>query len=165
MRVLGIDTSLRCTGLGVVERTGARCQVVEYGLIRNAASLSRSQCLFRLHRGVTDFIERTRPAEVAIEAGFFARNAKTAMILGEARGAVLASVACAGLPAFEHAPRRVKQAIVGFGGAQKNQVAKMIMRLLALASEPPEDAADALAIALCHLQSKGPLTAVSAKPI
>jgi crossover junction endodeoxyribonuclease RuvC len=165
MRVLGIDTSLRCTGLGVVEREGVHWRAVDFGLIRNAASLPRSSCLHRIHMGVADFIGRTKPDEVALEAGFFARNARTAMILGEARGVVIAAASAAGLPTYEHSPRRVKQAVVGFGGAQKIQVARMIMRLLGLLQEPPEDAADALAIAICHLQGQGPMRGHQAKAI
>ncbi len=157
MRVLGIDTALRCTGLGVVEREGQRWRVVDYGLVRNPDSLKHSACLCRLQDGLREFIQRTQPEQVAVEGGFFARNARTAMILGEARGVAIATAAAAGLPVFEHAPRRVKQAVVGFGGAQKEQVGRMVMRLLGLREEPPPDAADALAIAICHLQGRGPL--------
>ena len=160
MRVLGIDTALRCTGLGVVERAGPRWRAVDYGLVRNAPKLRHSQCLHRLQEGVREFIARTQPDTVALEGAFFARNPGTAMILGEARGAVIALVATLGLPIFEHAPRRVKQAVVGFGGADKDQVGLMVKRLLALAEVPPPDAADALAIAICHLQSQGPLAAL-----
>lgn len=160
MRVLGIDTALRCTGLGVVERSGPRWRAVDYGLVRNGPKLRHSECLFRLQEGVREFIARTQPDAVALEGVFFARNPNTAMLLGEARGAVMAAVTTLGLPLFEHAPRRVKQAVVGFGGAGKEQVGLMVKRLLALAEVPPPDAADALAIAICHLQAQGPVAAL-----
>ena len=165
MRVLGIDTSLRCTGLGVVERAGPRWRAVDYGLVRNPASLRRSECLRRIQEGIREFIAKTQPEAVAVEGAFFARNAQTAMILGEARGAALAAVAALGLPIFEHAPRRVKQAVVGFGGAEKAQVAHMVVRLLALEATPPADAADALAIAICHLQGSGPVGQLTARQL
>ena len=122
MRILGIDTAMRCTGLAVVERIGNAWKAVDYGLIRNAASVPHSACLLRLHEGIREMIRKHRPDAVAIEGIFFAKNVKTAVILGEARGAVIAACAAEGLPVFEHAPRSVKQALVGFGGAHKGQV-------------------------------------------
>ena len=109
----------------------------------------------RLFEGIGDVIARTKPDEVAIEGIFFAKNVKTAVILGEARGAVIAACGRAGLPVYEHAPRSVKQALVGFGGAHKGQVGRMVMALLNLKEAPPADAADALGIAICHLQQRG----------
>lgn len=153
MRVLGIDTALRTTGIAVVERNGSVWKCVEYGLIRNAPSLPHSACLLRLFEGVSDLIDRMKPDAVAIEGIFFSKNVKVSVILGEARGAVIAACARAGVPVYEHSPRSVKQALVGFGGAHKGQVGKMVMALLGLTEAPPEDAADALGIAICHLQS------------
>ena len=110
-------------------------------------------------------MDRTRPEAVAIEGVFFCKNAATVVKLGEARGAVIALCAGNNLPVYEYAPRRVKQSVVGFGGAEKEQVRKMVMTLLALREEPREDESDALAIALCHLHSRTGVAALMAKPI
>lgn len=155
MRVLGIDTALRTTGIAVVERNGNAWQAIEFGLIRNPQSMPHSTCLLRLFEGIRDIVARTKPDEVAIEGIFFAKNVKTAVILGEARGAVIAACGSVGLSVYEHAPRTVKQALVGFGGAHKGQVGRMVMALLNLKEDPPPDAADALGIAICHLQHRG----------
>lgn len=103
-------------------------------------------------------ISETSPEEVAIEGAFFCKNIKTAMVLGEARGVAIATCAEAGLPIYEYAPRRVKQAVTGVGGAEKLQVMKMVMRLLGLADEVQQDAADALALAICRLQNARGIT-------
>lgn len=153
LRVLGIDTALRTTGVGVVEATGPRLLAIEYGLLRNPARRPLSACLAHIHAALTELIARTAPGAVAIEGAFFSRNARTALTLGQARGAALAACAAAGLPIYEYAPRRVKQAVVGFGGAEKGQVRAMVMRLLNLREEPAEDAGDALAIAISHLHA------------
>ena len=153
MRVLGIDTSLRSAGVGVVEAHGHRFSAIEFGRIHNAAKLKLSECLRRLDGGIREIIQRTQPEAVAVEGIFFCKNVRTAVILGEARGAVLAVCAGANLPVYEYSPRRVKQAVAGFGGADKSQVRKMVMSLLALRDEPQEDAGDALAIAICHLNN------------
>jgi crossover junction endodeoxyribonuclease RuvC len=153
MRVLGIDTSLRSTGVGVVEARGHRFSAIEFGRIHNAAKLKLSECLRRLDGGIREIIQRAQPEAVAVEGIFFCKNVRTAVILGEARGAVLAACAGASLPVYEYSPRRVKQAVAGFGGADKSQVRKMVMSLLDLRDEPQEDAGDALAIAICHLNN------------
>ena len=150
-RVLGVDTALRSSGVAVVEAEGSRLRAVEFGVIRNRDAVRLSDCLANLHRGITELIARAQPQAAAIEGVFFARNVRTAVVLGEARGAVIAACRGAGLPVFEYSPRRVKQALVGFGAAEKPQVRKMVMALLGLAEPPAEDAGDALAIAICHL--------------
>jgi crossover junction endodeoxyribonuclease RuvC len=166
MRVLGIDTALRCSGLAVVDRTGNAWKAIDYGLVKNSATAPHSICLLRLQEGVREMIRKHKPDVVAIEGIFFAKNVRTAVILGQARGAVIAACAAEGLPVYEHAPRSVKQALVGFGGAHKGQVSKMAMALLGLREAPPEDAADALGIAICHLQQQGLLASVKgAKPL
>ncbi len=165
MRVLGIDTSLRSTGLGVVEARGSVSTAVEHGRVHNPASLPVSECLRRLDVAVREAIARTRPDAAAIEDAFFAKNAHTAMVLGEARGVVIAACASAGLPVFEYPPRRVKQAVVGFGGAEKTQVRRMVMTILNMRDEPQEDAGDALAIAICHLHTRTPVAGLGSKPI
>jgi crossover junction endodeoxyribonuclease RuvC len=154
MRALGIDTSLRSTGVAVVEALGSRLAAVEYGTLRPPAKAPLSECLWRLSDGVRAIIQRAAPDAVAIEGIFYCKNVKTAVMLGEARGAVIAACSGLRLPVYEYEPRRVKQAVVGFGGADKEQVRGMVMRLLGLRDEPQEDAGDALAIAICHLHNK-----------
>ena len=153
-RVLGIDTSLRSTGLGVVEASGNRFRAVEHGTVRAPASCRLSECLARLAKGIGETLERTHPDAAAVEGVFFCRNLRTAVTLGHARGVALAACAQRGVPVFEYAPRRVKQAVVGFGGAGKEQIARMVAKMLALPAEPPEDEADALALAICHFHSR-----------
>ena len=150
LRILGIDTSLRSSGVGIIEVDGSSLRAVAYGCIRNKPKLPHSACLENIFDSITELIETHRPDCVAIEGAFFARNANTAMILGEARGAAIAACAKKGLEVSEHSPRRVKQAVVGTGAAQKEQVARMVVQLLGLSELPQEDAADALAIAICH---------------
>ncbi len=150
IRILGIDTSLRSTGVGIVEAQGSKLRAVAYGRIRNTPSDPHSRCLENIFDAVTELIDQHAPDCVAIEGAFFAKNANTAMVLGQARGAAIAACAKKGLGITEHSPRKVKQSLVGSGAAQKDQVAKMVVRLLNLAEQPQEDAADALAVAICH---------------
>jgi crossover junction endodeoxyribonuclease RuvC len=154
VRVLGIDTSLRSTGVAVVEAVGNSLRGVEHDVLAVAASASHSTCLDHLYKGIADAIDRTKPEAAAIEGAFCCRNVKTAMILGQARGVAIAACAGRGVPVYEYAPRRVKQAVVGFGSAGKGQVRKMVVSLLGLNEEPAEDAGDALAIAICHLHNR-----------
>ncbi len=148
--ILGIDTSLRSTGVGIIEAKGSELRAVAYGRIHNKPGEPHSKCLENIFDTITDLIETHGPDCAAIEGAFFAKNAKTAMVLGQARGTAIAACARQGLDITEHSPRKVKQSVVGTGSAQKEQVAKMVMRLLNLSEQPQEDAADALAIAICH---------------
>lgn len=150
VRILGIDTSLRSSGVAVIEVCGHAMRAVVYGRIRNKPSDPHSRCLENIFNSITDLIDEHRPDCAAIEGAFFAKNAKTAMVLGQARGAAITACAKKGLQIVEHSPRSVKSAVVGTGTAQKDQVAKMVMRLLHLNEQPQEDAADALALAICH---------------
>lgn len=165
VRVLGVDTSLRSTGVAVVEALGGSMKAIEFGPIKTSQGKLRSECLRRLSTGVSEIIDRTNPDAVAIEGVFFAKNIKTTMILGEARGAVISVCAVRGIPVFEYAPRRVKQAVVGVGSAGKEQVRKMIMTILSLDEEPQEDAGDALAIAICHLHNMSGVKALAPEEI
>ena len=165
MRVLGIDTSLRSTGVGVVDALGGRLVAVEYGRIHNADRLLLSECLRRIDAGIREIITRAKPDLAAIEDIFFAKNPRTSMVLGEARGVVIAACASSGLPVYQYEPRRVKQSITGTGAAEKLQVRKMVMVLLGLKEELQADAGDALAIALCHLNSRSPLAELNPEPI
>jgi crossover junction endodeoxyribonuclease RuvC len=151
---LGIDTSLRSTGFGVVEAQGSRLRCIECGFLKTRPKWLHSECLRVIAHGIGDVIAATAPDAVAIEGAFFFKNAKTAMVLGEARGVAIVTCSLQGVPIFEYAPRRVKQAVVGFGAADKKQVAGMVTRLLGLAEEPQADAADALALAICHIHSR-----------
>ena len=150
--ILGIDPSLRGTGWGVLrlERSGPKA--VAYDTIRCPAGWPRSQCLVRIAGVLRETIRLHAPDVCAIEALFFAQNLQTAMLMGEARGVCLLAAAEAGIEIYEIAPRRMKQAVVGFGGAQKLAVARMVQRQLGLAEVPETDAADALALALAHAQ-------------
>lgn len=165
MRVLGIDTSLRSTGVGVVESRGASLAAIEFGCIRNPDRVPLSGCLRRLDEALRELIGRAQPDAVAIEDIFYCKNVRTAVILGEARGVAIAACASSSLPVFEYAPRRVKLSVAGSGAADKSQVRKMVMRLLALNEEPQEDAGDALAMALCHLHSRSAVAALAPEPI
>jgi crossover junction endodeoxyribonuclease RuvC len=152
-RVLGIDTALRSTGVGVVQAEGSRLHAVAHAVIANPRSAPLSACLCNLDRSLDAFIGKTEPCAVAIEAAFFQRNARTAMLLGHARGVAIAVAARRGLPVYEYEPRRVKLAVVGFGGASKAQVGHMVASLLGLTGALSDDMADALAIAVCHLHT------------
>ncbi len=153
--ILGIDPSLRGTGLGVIRHARDRNEMLEYAVIHCPPGWERSRCLAHIAGTVRAMIQRHHPGVCVIESLFQARNYQTALILGEARGASLAVAAEAGLEVYELAPRRVKQAIVGYGAAQKPAVAQMVRRLLGLAEAPPPDAADALALALAFAQEQG----------
>ncbi len=151
--VIGVDPSLRGTGYGVIQAGKPSMRALAHGTISCPAGWERSRCLVKISQTLREVIARHRPTACAIEGLFFAQNLQTALIMGEARGAALVVLAETGLEIFEIAPRKVKQAIVGFGAAQKFAVGKMVQRLLNLPEPPAPDAADALAIALTHLQT------------
>lgn len=164
-RVLGIDTSLRSTGVGVVERRGSQFRCVAFSVIRSTRTVPLSQCLVRLSEGLRETVRAHEPQTASIEGAFYSHNARTAMTLGQARGVAIATCAGLGLSVYEYAPRRVKQAVVGFGGADKSQVQKMVVSLLGLDETPPEDASDALALAICHLQGRSSYAPLTTEPI
>jgi crossover junction endodeoxyribonuclease RuvC len=149
----------------VVESRGTRLVSVEFGPVRTPARRPVSECLTRLAAGLREVIARTQPAAAGIEGAFYFKNARTAMVLGQARGVAIAACAELGVPVYEYAPRRVKQAVVGYGGASKEQVRRMVMSLLALEEEPQEDAGDALALAICHINSTSGHEALAPKAI
>jgi crossover junction endodeoxyribonuclease RuvC len=140
-------------------------KVVEHGTISTPAGKPLSECLKRLNKGICEIVERIKPEAVAIEGVFYCKNAKTALILGEARGTVIAVCASHDLPIYEYAPRKIKQAVVGTGSAGKHQVRQMVMSLLNMSEEPGEDESDALAIAICHLHNRTGYTALEPKRI
>jgi crossover junction endodeoxyribonuclease RuvC len=132
---------------------------LEFGTIKNKTDLLPSRCLVRISDTLKNLIQKHQPQVMAVEGLFYCQNMRTALTLGQARGAALLAAAEHGLEIFEYAPRKVKQSIVGYGGAQKLQVGKMVQRMLGLEVEPPEDAADALAVAICHAQSSRGISA------
>jgi crossover junction endodeoxyribonuclease RuvC len=150
--ILGIDPSLRGTGYGVIRFAKNRPQALAYGTITAPAGWERSRCLAKISQTVRDVLRQHQPRVCVVEGLFYAQNLQTALIMGEARGASLATVAEAGLEIYEIAPRKVKQALVGYGAAQKVAVAKMVQRMLTLTDLPDADAADALALALAYAQ-------------
>lgn len=153
--ILGVDPSLRGTGYGVIAPGKPQPRLLAAGTIRCPPGWERSRCLARIARMLRDVLRENVPTVCVMEGLFYAQNLQTALVMGEARGAALAAVAEAGLEIFELAPRRVKQAIVGYGAAQKLAVAKMVQRMLGLAELPEPDAADALALALTFAQEQG----------
>ena len=153
--ILGVDPSLRGTGWGVLRVVKPQPIVLAQGTIHCSAKWERSRCLAFIAETLREVLKQYPADLCAVEGLFHARNLRTALIMGEARGAALSAVAAAGLPVFEIAPRRVKLAVVGFGGAQKIAVAKMVQRLTGLAELPEADAADALALALTYAQEAG----------
>ncbi len=149
MRILGIDPGSRVTGYGVIDSDGRHSRHVRSGCIRTA-SADFPDRLGEIFRGIGAVLEEFRPQQVAVEQVFVAANAASALKLGHARGAAVTAAVVAGLPVFEYSPRAVKQALVGTGGAEKEQVRHMIRLLLGLRGRMALDESDALAVALCH---------------
>ena len=154
MRVLAIDASLRNTGVAIVEGNSGKTSAIYYGTISNAASLPSSSCLVAIRNRLTELIREHTPDCCALESVIYVQSHKTAILLGAARGAAILAAAENGLPVFEYPPKRIKQATVGRGAADKNQVAFMVRALLGLTETPQSDAADALAIALTHVRAQ-----------
>lgn len=157
IRVLGVDPGIAATGYGLVAgQVGAAdtAQLIDYGVVRTEASDSMTLRLVRLHEALADLIRTLRPDVMAVEQLFFARNVSTALTVGQSRGIVLLTAGQAGLTVHEYSPREIKLALTGYGDADKRQVQHMLGLLLQLPTVPqPDDAADAVAVALCHLQS------------
>jgi len=152
VRILGLDPGSRRTGFGVIECCGDQLLAVAHGCLNVAAPRPTAR-LHLIFEGLRALVSQHGPAEVAIERVFVSRNADSALKLGQARGAALCAIP-AGVPVFEYAPRAIKLAVVGSGAAEKFQVAHMIRTLLALAERPGADAADALAVAVCHAHAR-----------
>ncbi len=153
MKVLGIDASLRGTGLAVVEQQGSRAASRHWEVVKMSAKAPHSECLKTIRARIDAVLAAHKPDAAAVEGGFFCKNAKVAMVLGEVRGVAISCCAAAGVPVFEYSPRRAKQNVTGWGAAPKEQVARMVKSVLGLAETPPPDATDALALALCHAQT------------
>lgn len=154
MLVLGIDPGTALIGFGLVSKEGGRLTAVEHGVIRTPAGTEFASRLVQISKRVKELLERYQPDAVAVEELFFHRNAKTFSSVSQARGALILTVAQCGIKVFEYTPLQVKQAVVGYGKAEKDQVQKMVKSILKMETVPrPDDAADALAIAICHIHS------------
>jgi crossover junction endodeoxyribonuclease RuvC len=158
MRVLGIDPGSECTGWGVVEgdANGQRYCLVEFGAVRLKSASTFSSRLLTISRALDEVISRLRPDACAIEEAFLANNPKVTLKLGQVRGVALLAAESAALEIGEYSPRSIKQTVAGYGNAEKHQVQEMVRILLSLKSVPePHDAADALAVAICHFHHAG----------
>lgn len=151
MRILGIDPGTAATGYGAIESDGDRHKLLEYGVIASPRRVAFFEKLLFIHDELGHVMERCHPERMVVESLFYSSNVKSALRLGHVRGVVLLAGASRGLPIDEYSPLEVKQAVVGYGRADKFQVQKMVSFLLGLDLPPePHDAADALAVALCH---------------
>lgn len=150
MLLLGLDPGLRNTGWGLVEAVGNRLRQVADGVVHSDQALSLAERLAQLHRGIAEIVARFAPDEAAVEETFVNRNPASTLKLGQARGAVLLAPALAGVPVAEYSPALVKKSLVGTGRADKTQVAAMVRLLLPGCLVSGGDAADALAVAICH---------------
>lgn len=158
MRILGIDPGTAITGYGIIDRQFQHYHVVDYGSIQTKAHVPMEERLSQIYEGTCWLIKKFQPDEMAVEELFFNRNVTTAITVGQARGVIILAAAQNGVKVSEYTPLQVKQAITGYGNAEKKQVQFMVQHILGLAKTPsPDDVADALAIAICHsnwLQSR-----------
>ncbi|OGF48560.1 MAG: crossover junction endodeoxyribonuclease RuvC [Candidatus Firestonebacteria bacterium RIFOXYA2_FULL_40_8] len=156
MKILGIDPGIATTGYGLIENKGSNLCLVDYGCILTSPKIPVSERLNKLFNELSKLIKKQKPDEVAVEELFFAKNVKTAMVVSQARGVIVLSCVRSGMKVVsEYTPLEVKMALVGYGRAEKQQVQKMVTTLLNLKEMPkPDDAADALAIAVCHFNSR-----------
>ncbi|GAB7386528.1 crossover junction endodeoxyribonuclease RuvC [Bacillaceae bacterium] len=161
MRIIGIDPGIALVGFGVVEEKQGAIRAVQYGRIETEAHLATPARLKQIYDAVTELLRRYKPQVMAVEKLFFNRNVTTAFTVGQARGVIVLAAAEAEVPVYEYTPLQVKQAVVGYGKAEKRQVQEMVKMLLRLAEIPkPDDVADALAVALTHAHSASYLNLV-----
>jgi crossover junction endodeoxyribonuclease RuvC len=152
--ILGIDPGTAITGYGLVVEDKQGLALVAYGVITTPSGQPLPERLQTIYRGLAAVVGEHRPVAAAVEELFFSRNARTALSVGHARGVTLLALADANLPIFEYKPLEIKQAVAGYGGAKKQQVQEMVRMLLDLDHVPqPDDAADAVAVAICHIHS------------
>ena len=149
-RILGIDPGSHRTGYGIIDARGNRVSPVAWGVIRTDATESFPDRLHRIHEKLSEVILRHKPTEAAIENVFLAKNAASALKLGQARGAAIVTCRAHGVPVYEYSAREIKAAATGFGAAHKEQVEGMVCRLLGIRDAVPPDASDALAMAFCR---------------
>ncbi|NLI60744.1 MAG: crossover junction endodeoxyribonuclease RuvC [Clostridiales bacterium] len=151
MIILGIDPGMAIVGYGIIESKNNKLKAIDYGAITTPSTMETSQRLVTIYDAVQQLVNRYQPNEVAIEELFFNKNVKTALTVGHARGVAVLAAAKTGLGLYEYTPLQVKQSVVGYGRAEKGQVQQMVKVLLNLKDIPkPDDAADALAVAICH---------------
>ena len=157
MLVIGIDPGTATTGYGLVEEdSNGELHAVAYGIVSTDPKLTAEVRLLEINQKISEIINLHRPESGAVEKLFFQRNVSTAIAVGQARGVILLSLAQASIPVHEYTPNEVKQSVTGYGAAEKRQVQEMVKTILNLAELPkPDDAADALAIAICHIHSIG----------
>ena len=166
MRILGIDPGLAIVGFGLIEAETGKTQMLQYGAGTTPAGLPLAARLGQLERDMEELIAQLRPEAIAVEELFFSNNITTGIAVAHARGIILCTAAKSGIPLFEYTPMQVKQAVVGYGLAEKRQVMDMVRRLLKLKAVPrPDDAADALALAICHARSATSLLARAQNPV
>ncbi|RLB19803.1 MAG: crossover junction endodeoxyribonuclease RuvC [Deltaproteobacteria bacterium] len=151
MLVLGVDPGSNVTGYGLVEKKNHQLTCVHFGLIKPPAKAPFYQRIYHIFRGIEDIMAHYGPGEMAIEDIFYAKNVKSSLKLGHARGAILVAAAHRGIGVFEYSPLEIKKSVVGYGRAAKEQVRTMVRVILKLKEEPALDASDALAVAVCHL--------------
>ncbi len=155
MRILGLDPGTATTGYGVVDKDGASPTLVAYGTITTSPKKTAAERLMDIYEKLNDIIDQYQPDVLVMEELFFAKNQTTAIAVGKACGVMQFAAAQRGLPVVEYTPPEVKQAVVGYGNAEKKQVQYMIQRILGLQEVPkPDDAADALALCVCHAHSE-----------
>lgn len=156
MRVLGIDPGSETLGWGIVEGVGSKYKLVDFGTVRSRPRVAFSKRILKAYDGLAEVIDKHAPDAISIEEAFYAVNAGVAIKLGQIRGAMLLLAEQKGLEIAEYSPRLIKKTVVGYGNAEKHQVQEMVRLLLGLKKVPePHDAADALAIAICHFHHSG----------
>lgn len=154
MRILGIDPGIAIVGFGLIESNRGSVQMLQYGAVTTEAGLPLATRLVQIENDITALIAQLKPDEIAVEELFFSKNITTGIAVAHGRGVILCTAERLGVPIFEYTPMQVKQAVAGYGLADKKQVMDMTKRLLKLKAVPkPDDAADALAIAICHARS------------
>jgi crossover junction endodeoxyribonuclease RuvC len=162
VRILGVDPGSITTGFGVIDFERGRLTLIEQGCITTQRGAELADRLCRIHQELLNVIERTAPAAVAIETPFAGQNVKSLIQLAHARGVILLAARSARLSVFEYAPRTIKSAVVGYGAAEKEQVAKMVRVLLPGLASMGTDASDALAVAICHAHTAGSISRIAA---
>ncbi len=153
MRVLGIDPGIHITGYGVIEKQKSSLKHVMHGEVKMAKGLSLSSCLSMIYDNLLEVINQSSPDAIVVEDIFYGKNIKCLIRQGETRGVVILAGSRRCIPIYEYTPLEVKKAVVGYGRAEKNQIQNMVKSILHLSDLPPVDAADALAIAICHINS------------
>jgi len=166
MRILGIDPGIAIVGFGLIEAERGTARMLQYGAVTTEAGLPLATRLYQIQRDLEELIAQLRPDAIAVEELFFNNNITTGIAVAHGRGVILFTAEKCGVPLYEYTPSQVKQAVVGYGKAEKAQVMDMTRRLLRLKAVPrPDDAADALAIALCHARSATSLLSRAGAPV